>query len=257
MTAGIVGFGHVGRAMKELFPQAAVYDPYLPVGSREEINGCDAAFVCVPTPAGADGSCDISAVEEVVSWLETPLIILRSTVCVGTTDMLREKYRKHILFQPEYYGETPNHPFADLRQRSWITLGGDPEDCRAAVALYQDCFAKEPEFHLVAAKEAELAKYMTNAFLAAKVVFCNAMYDLAQSCGADYDAVREAWLADPRIGESHTRVFPHDRGYGGSCFPKDVEALRFTMQEAGLPTAFWDGMIKHNQIFRNRNEKEV
>lgn len=256
MTVGIVGCGHVGRAMKELIPQAFLYDPGLGLGSIDEINNCDFAFVCVPTPAREDGSCDISAVEEVVSWLEASVIILRSTVPVGTTDMLREKYQKHIIFQPEYYGETPRHPYADLRKRRWITLGGDDADCRRVISLYTVCYEKTPEFYLVSAREAELAKYMSNAFLAMKVVFTNAMYDYAQSTGADFDAARAAWLADPRIGKSHTKVFPDDRGYGGSCFPKDVEALRYSMREAGLTTDLFDGMIEHNRYFRSLNEKE-
>ena len=68
MKIGIVGYGHVGTAMKDLFKDAAIYDKYKGIGSREEINKCDVTFVCVPTPMSEDGSCDTTAVEEVISW---------------------------------------------------------------------------------------------------------------------------------------------------------------------------------------------
>lgn len=256
MKVGIVGLGHVGRAMTELFPHAAVYDIHPSVGSREEINLCDIAFVCVPTPAAEDGSCDTSIVEDVLQWLTAPIIVLRSTVPIGFTDKMRIRLQKRILFQPEYYGETPGHPFADLRQRAWVTLGGPREDCDIVAKLYTQCYPLLPTFYFVSAREAELAKYMTNAFLAAKVVFCNTMYDLAQATGTDYEAARSAWLADPRIGDSHTLVYPHDRGYGGSCFPKDVEALRSMLKKASLPTHYLNGVIRQNQYFRSMNKEE-
>jgi len=79
------------------------------------LKDADAIVVCVPTPQSPDGACDTSIVESVVAWLETPLIILRSTVSVGTTRRLSTKYRKNIVFQPEYGpAETPDHPFNDL-----------------------------------------------------------------------------------------------------------------------------------------------
>lgn len=67
---------------------------------------------------------------------------------------------------------------------------------------------------------------MENAYLATKVTFCNEMYDIAQAYGIDYDELREIWLLDPRINRSHTFVYEDDRGYGGSCFPKDMSALK-------------------------------
>ena len=97
---------------------------------------------------------------------------------------------------------------------------------------------------------------MTNAFLAAKVIFCNEMYDIAASCGISYEETRRLWLADGRIGESHTRVFPDDRGYGGSCFPKDVRSLLFTAQSAGLPLHQLKGTQWQNAVY-HEEEKRV
>jgi hypothetical protein len=93
--------GVVGTAMRKLCgPETVAYD--LKPGysqDRNAVNACDAAFVCVPTPTGAWGACDTSIVEQVVSWIEAPLIILRSTVASGTTDRLRRTYGKRVVFQ--------------------------------------------------------------------------------------------------------------------------------------------------------------
>ena len=93
-------------------------------------------------------------------------------------------------------------------------------------------------------------------FLAAKVIFCNEMYDIAARCGISYEEARRLWLADGRIGESHTRVFPDDRGYGGSCFPKDVRALLFTAQSAGLSLHQLEGTQRQNAVY-HEEEKRV
>src|SRR6266540_6971097 len=82
MRVGIVGLGAVGAGIAKMFRGASVYDEPKSLGSRAEVNGCDIAFVCVPTPAAADGSCDTSIVEDVVSWLEADVICIRSTVSV-------------------------------------------------------------------------------------------------------------------------------------------------------------------------------
>src|SRR3989442_288799 len=126
MKVAIVGAGAVGTGIARMFGNVALYDEPKRVGTRAEVNAADVAFACVPTPSGADGACDTSIVEEVMSWLSTPLIILRSTVSVGTTRRLVESYRKDIVFQPEYGpAATPDHPFNDLRKVRWIILGGE------------------------------------------------------------------------------------------------------------------------------------
>ena len=87
---GIIGYGHVGSIMKELFSEATIYDEIKKIGSREAINCCRFAFVCVPTPQGENGECDTSIVEYVLNWIESDIIVLRSTVPVGFTDKFAE-----------------------------------------------------------------------------------------------------------------------------------------------------------------------
>lgn len=222
---GIIGFGHVGTAMKQIFADAYVYDEPKFIGDREELNKCDVAFVCVPTPMAENGSCDTSIVEYVLEWVSTPYIVIRSTVPVGFTESMKNKYGKKIFFQPEYYGETVAHPFADIKNQTWITIGGDKKDAEIIVSVYQKVFTSNVYINLVDSKTAELAKYMENCFFATKVIFCNEFFDLANAMGVSYTELRETWLLDPRMGRSHTFVYPDDRGYGGSCLPKDISAI--------------------------------
>src|SRR5437762_679981 len=113
-TVGIVGYGAVGKALKGLFPGAEIHDEPLGMGTRDAINRCEYAFVAVPTPESPNGSCDTSVVEQVVGWLQSDIIVIRSTVAVGTTERLREATGKRIVFQPEFGpGETPDHHFND------------------------------------------------------------------------------------------------------------------------------------------------
>ena len=105
MKIAIVGMGYVGKAMDRFFSrcyETVPYDQPLGVGLRRDVNECDCAVVCVPTPQAPDGSCDTSIVEEVVGWIETPLVIIKSTVSPGTTDLLACTFHKPLIFSPEY-----------------------------------------------------------------------------------------------------------------------------------------------------------
>ena len=178
---GIVGYGHVGSAMGLLFKDAILYDKYSNLGTKDEINSCDVAFICVPTPMAEDGSCDTSCVDEVLEWIQAKVIVIRSTVPVGYTKTKRSELGKRIIFQPEYYGETFNHPLADLTKRQWIVLGGNAEDTKIVVKEYQRVYTSDLKIIKTDSDTAELAKYMENTFLAIKVIFCNEFYDIANS----------------------------------------------------------------------------
>ena len=234
MKIAIVGKGYVGTAMEKLFQNAVIFDEPKGIGKKESVNECDISFVCVPTPASSSGECDTHIVEEVISWLETEVIVLRSTVPVGFTDSMIEKYCKNIVFQPEYCGETTSHPYVDLLQRNWITLGGKQPYVEKVVNAYQQVYSSDISIKIVDSKTAELAKYMENCFLATKVIFCNEFYDLAEKMDVSYTELRETWLMDERMGRSHTFVYPEARGYSGKCLPKDVDALIAQAEKHGV-----------------------
>lgn len=255
MKCGIVGYGHVGMAMHNRFSDAIIYDEPKSIGSTDEINKCDIVFVCVPTPENADGSCDTRIVKTVLEWITVPIIVIRSTVPVGFTNSIAIELGKKIVFQPEYYGETVAHPFADLNNQKWISLGGSMDAIEKVMEFYQERVNSEVHFYTADADTVELAKYMENAFLATKVVFCNEMYDLAEKMGVSYNLAREVWLADPRIGRSHTFVYPNNRGYGGSCLPKDTRALSALGLKYGSDMTLLNSVIAKNVKLRGDNNE--
>lgn len=255
---GVVGAaGVVGTAMRKLCgPETVAYDSKQGYSQdRNAVNACDAVFVCVPTPTGADGSCDTSTVEEVVSWIEAPLIILRSTVAPGTTDRLRRTYGKRIVFQPEYLGETPAHVFGNMVERSFVVLGGATEDTSRAADLYKHYYNSMVYFYFCDALTAEVAKYMENSFYAVKVTFVNEFYDIAKAHGVDYNALREIWLADTRISRDHTFVYPDARGFSGKCLPKDVNAIVKSCRDRGYEPRFLEAALDINEAFLACNKK--
>jgi len=250
-SVAIVGYGAVGKAIHALFPHAVSYDAPLGIGSREEVNDCRYAFVAVPTAGLPDGSADVSIVEDVVSWIESETIILRSTVPVGTTDRLVAESGKQIVFQPEYGpGHTPDHPFRDLRNVHWAILGGERSATNRVAELYKTIFSADLVIRQVDARTAELTKYMENAFLALKVTFCNEFFDIAQALDVDFEELRELWLLDPRIGRSHTFVYADDRGFGGRCLPKDLSAIIRVAEQAGVEPGVLKKVHESNQIRR-------
>lgn len=246
MKIGIVGNGHVGKAMLNLFKDAIVYDKYLNIGNKQEINRCNVVFVCVPTPSKDDGSCDTSIVEEVLQWIKADVIILRSTVYVGFTDAMMKKHKKEIVFQPEYYGETVDHPFSDLSGRRWLSFGGTQKGIDIAIAAYQTIINADVRIFQTDAKTAEMAKYMENAFLATKVTFCNEMYDIANKLGVNYNHARELWIADPRVGASHTFVYKGNRGFGGNCLPKDIRSIIYQAENASADVTLLKCVVNKN-----------
>jgi UDPglucose 6-dehydrogenase len=251
-SVAIVGYGAVGRGIHTLFPHAVIYDEPLGIGSREEVNRCEFAFVSVPTPQGPDGACNTSIVEEVVGWIQSDIIILRSTVEVGTTDRLRETLGKHVVFQPEYGpAETPDHPFNDLRKIRWVILGGERKDTIRAADLYKTTFNADITIQQTDSRTAELTKYMENCFLALKVTFCNEFYDIANKVGVDFNEMRELWLLDPRIGRSHTFVMPDGRGFSGKCLPKDLSAMIHTSMDLNYYPNLLMGLQRANDEIRS------
>lgn len=248
---GIVGCGYVGKAMYRAFlegynnvPGTVVwYDPYVPShvlwgvqtasALPEVINTCDLVIISVPTPAQEGGTCDLRALHDVFAWLsDAPLIMIKSTVTPGTTDALSAQYpKKRIVFSPEYIGEsnyfTGKHDFTnDPRRLDFVTIGGSRENVSTAIDLLLPVFGPNKKYNHTDALTAEMAKYMENAYLALKVTFCYEFDQICKAHGADYHAVRECWLLDPRIESSHTGVFKDNIiPWAGKCLPKDLSAI--------------------------------
>jgi UDPglucose 6-dehydrogenase len=270
MKIGIVGYGYVGKAMYEYFKthfDVIFYDPYV-AGSctKDEINKCTLGVVCVFTPSKENGDCDISIVESTIDWLETPLILIKSTVKVGTTRTLKEKTGKRICFSPEYIGEstydTGYFNFnKNMKHHSFFTFGGDANDTKELVNIFQVISGPTKTYKQTDETAAEIAKYMENAFFSTKVVFCYEFEQICKANNVDFNEVRECWLLDPRIGSSHTCVFMNkETPYDGKCLPKDIKAIISQSKEVGYEPKFLEevelsniriGEIRKEQVVHN------
>lgn len=239
----IYGYGWVGRAMETLFPGALIHDPKQGYIS-EEIAGI--GFVCVPTPL-KDGGLDTSIVEEVVNKAKEDLIIIRSTVMPGTCDKL-EKLGKNIVFQPEYLGETANHPMTDQKNRPFIIIGGKPKNRRRVIELYQQVYNANITIRQVTNYEAEVIKLTENRAIAFKVAQCQELYDACEKAGIDYYIIRDAVYGDdPRFNLWWTFVFPDKRGFNSKCLPKDIYGWCAWAESLGYNPKITKALLQKNR----------
>jgi len=220
----IVGYGNIGRhTYKELEKlEPRIYDPYIAEFSeRSADDTADVAFVCVPTEGREDGSCDTSLVEAAVAETNAEVIVIKSTIPVGTTDYLAEKYGKNLVMSPEYYGTTQHSE----ESPDFLILGGDKRHCAKVAQVFYRVKNASFRIRFTDAKTAELAKYMENCFLALKVTFCNEFADVAESYGILPEELRELFIMDRRMGDAHTFVIDEQRYYNSHCLNKDIPAF--------------------------------
>ncbi|MFY9463307.1 MAG: hypothetical protein WAP52_03940 [Candidatus Sungiibacteriota bacterium] len=248
LKIGIAGLGMVGSPLKRYFEEVKkyergrdlfVYDTDPAKGYGDDINQAHAIFLCVPTPRLSSGDADTTAIDGVFRMLAgEKIVIIKSTVPPGTTEKFQALYPQHkVLFNPEFLTERRAweetlHPD---RQLVGSTVQSRPV---AAAVLFllpvAPVFSPSPDL-MLSATEAEIIKYAANAFLARKVTFANAIFDLADHHRADYERIRAGIAADRRIGPSHLDVRHHGyRGYGGYCFVKDTDALIAYLKREGL-----------------------
>ena len=228
---GVIGNGFVGEAISFAFSLVSdlyIYDtdPLKSLNSLESVHNCDFVFICVPTPMFEDGSQDISYVVNAFEKATTkPVYILKSTVLPGTTEGLSEKFKNFkIIFSPEFL--TERSAKLDMLTQSRIILGGQKKLTEAAKKIFIRRF-KSKNIIQTDSKTAELIKYMNNTFFATKVSIMNEFKLICDKIGANWEDALRGFVSDGRIGDSHLNVPGHDGmlGYGGTCFPKDVNAL--------------------------------
>lgn len=259
---GIVGYGYVGKGMHKIFPDATIYDKQLNIGSKEEINKCNLTIVCVPTPMKESEKefkpADTSIVEEVVNWINSKYILIKSTIPPQTTDRLIKQTGKKICFSPEYMGEggyqiTPWKYMSptDPQTHDFIIIGGDKKTREEIANIFTERLGPEKTYYLCEASEAEMIKYLENAYIGLKVTFFNQIYDLCQALKISFHTVREGWALDNRVDKMHTSVFVNKRKIDGKCLPKDINALVAKAEELGIDLSLLKLIIKRNEQDKN------
>ena len=251
MNIGIVGQGYVGSAVKEVFSKHYDVETYdldkdkCTVDYLEDlVELANIIFVCVPTPMKKDGSCDTSIVEAVVKDINDMvvsrnvsgrIVAIKSTIPPGTTNRLNKECENiSVIFNPEFLTEA--NFIDDFKNQNRIIIGGERPSSTKLRQVYSLAF---PNATIVKTGSitAEMVKYFTNTFLATKVSFANEMKLICDGLNIDYDKVVEYSTYDERLGKSHWAVPGPDGklGFGGSCFPKDLNALIKLAEELNIP----------------------
>ncbi len=245
MEIGIIGVGVVGGATAKVFSRVHnlhLYDKYKnECNDVEGLVNSEVVFVCVPTPMKSSGEIDYSAVYDSVEFLhgevirsgkrlEDILVAIRSTAVSGTTDKLAQRYSFKFAFNPEFLRE--RHALEDMEDTDRVVIGANDEDSiEKMLAVYKPLFP-DARYVLVDRKTAEMVKYVANVFLASQVAIANEIYGICQALGVDYDAVKNTVLLDGRIARNIDVPGPDgDFGFGGKCFPKDLNALIYLARE--------------------------
>jgi len=262
-TVGIIGNGFVGESQAFAFSPIAdvrIYDinPLKATHTLEETLEQQFVFVCLPTPMNMDGVQDISYIEnffESITPNEDTLFIIKSTVLPGTTENLIHKYGYNIIFSPEFLTERTAK--LDMLTQARIIFGGDVSLTKRVEELFNDRFMNRHIIH-TDSKTAEYIKYMNNTFFATKVAIMNEFYRLGLEIGVNWDDALYGFASDGRIGDSHIHVPGPDGklGYGGTCFPKDVNALISYAKECGFNMNTIEGGWKTNLEVRPERDWE-
>ena len=237
-SIGIVGQGFVGSAIREGLKDSFTIETYDKFSQEKStcsslVEICEKTFIvflCLPTPMKKDGSCDLTILNGVIEEINAiasgdHILIIKSTIPPGTTASFNKIYENvKIVFSPEFLTEA--NSFEDFKSQNRIIVGGERPASTIVKNLLRVAF---PKINIVktGSNTAEMVKYFTNCFLATKVSFANEMRQICEQVDIDYDKVVEYSLYDERIGKTHLSSPGPDGslGFGGSCFPKDVNAL--------------------------------
>jgi UDPglucose 6-dehydrogenase len=271
-TIGVIGLGYVGTAVREGFKsinKVVTYDINKEC-TENSIQGvvskAQIIFICVPTPMNSDGTCNINIVRSVfeeITKVHTeykPICVLKSTVEPGTTDKLAEEFPNiTVCFNPEFL--TERNYINDFVSQVNITLGHSVKDSgfdiKPVSKLYYHRFPQS-QVWILTAKEAEMIKYTANTMLSTKVAFLNEIYQICQKTGIEYDHITKILKLDPRLGTSHWQVPGHDGrfGFGGTCFPKDLNALIQHSEQNGHPAPLLKAVWEKNLEVRPERDWE-
>jgi len=231
----------------------------------EAIKDAKIIFLALPTPPGEDGSADLSYILGVASDLsgmitDYKVIVDKSTVPVGTSELVHERLAKHldtdlfdVVSNPEFLRE--GVAVDDFMKPDRVVIGTSSEKAEQAMRkLYEPFVRQGNPIIFMDERSAEMTKYAANSYLATRISFMNEIANLCEKAGADVDMVRKGMGSDNRIGKRF--LFP-GVGYGGSCFPKDVQALHRTAGQHKYDFKILNSVMDVNQIQKTVLAKKI
>ena len=253
MKIGIIGLGVVGSAYKFAFEKQShkvyTYDKFKKLPTDVNINNMkevtDCIFICLPTPVNGK-KIDMTAFDETIPLLQgyKKPIFIKSTVLPGTNDFYSKKFKLNLISNPEFL--TEKNANEDALHPYRVICGVNSRIEKDTLTTIYHLF-NEPQ--IVTPYEAEIIKFASNCFLSMKVSFSNELFDICGKVGADYEAVKEGIISDPRMGKTHWNV-TKERGYGGMCFPKDTVIFKKWCKENKFKFDLLDATIKVNNRVR-------
>ncbi len=225
----------------------------------EGIKDAKIIFLALPTPPGEDGSADLQYILKVADDLghlleNYTVIVDKSTVPVGTAELVNNNIKKHakvdfdVVSNPEFLRE--GVAVEDFMKPDRVVIGTSSEKAKKVMEqLYNPFIRQGNPLIFMTERSAEMTKYAANAFLATKITFMNEIANLCEKVGANVDDIRRGIGTDTRIGK---RFLFAGIGYGGSCFPKDVQALAKTSKDHKYDFEILDAVMKVNHQQKTR-----
>ena len=268
---GIIGRGFVGSAVQFGFSPNVGFDETIRVYDKDPsksthtleqvVNKSKIVFISIPTPSYENGKINLELLDKCLNDInkisnKKAIFLIRSTVVPGTTRKLAEKYPLKLVFNPEFL--TERSAKLDFINQSRVVLGGNLYEVDKVADLYIRRFGKSLPIIRTNYESAELIKYMTNTFLATKISFLNDMKILSDKSGCLWEDVIDGFIRDGRIGNSHLNIPGPDGkfGFGGSCFPKDIQAIIHYADNLGLDMSVLKGAWQTNLKVRPEKDWE-
>ena len=235
---GFIGQGWIGKNYADNFEERgynvtryALEEPYLK--NKDKIKNCDIVFIAVPTPttpAGFDDSIVRKAIKLVGN---DKTAVIKSTLLPGSTESIqKENPNIFVVHSPEFLVEVTAKHDATNPKRNIVGIPKNDKGYRQKAQIVIDILPSAPYNLVCDSREAELIKYSGNCWLYFKVIYINMLYDLSQKLDCDWEKIKDAMGADPRIGSSHMNpVHKSGRGVGGHCLIKDFAAFSTMYKE--------------------------
>jgi len=272
-TIGIVGQGFVGGALNAGMRHALTvetYDKFIEERSTcasliQLVEKSDVIFVCLPTPMRKNGSCDLRIIDETIAEIDRicykneylgKVAVIKSTIPPGTTAAYNDNVKFiQVVFNPEFLTEA--NAIDDFKNQTRIIVGGPRPASSVVKNVFRKAFPKTPIIK-TGSNTAEMVKYFTNCFLSTKISFANEIKQICDNLDIDFDKVVEYGLYDDRIGKSHWSVPGPDgsMGFGGHCFPKDLNALIHLARELDVDPTVMSAVWEKNLEVRGSDERD-